>query len=142
MNHPHKQEDIDQLPESIDRVTPLGDEAPTACPKCSSQMELGEMDGSMVVLCSACKGVLIQRAVFQKLMTKRRKSYRGPDETPKPLDLTQMKTRIACPGCGKPMEVHQYYGPGNVVIDSCVQCHFIYLDYGEISSLEKAPGLR
>ncbi len=140
-NHPSQQE-IDQLPESIDRVKPLGEVAPTLCPKCFSQMELGDMDGSMVILCCACKGVLIQSGVFQELMIKRRKTFQGPDAIPKPIDLKQLKIRLNCPGCKQAMEVHQYYGPGNVVIDSCVRCNFIYLDYGEIAALERAPGLR
>jgi Zn-finger nucleic acid-binding protein len=40
------------------------------------------------------------------------------------------------------MEVHPYYGPGNVVVDSCCHCGLVWLDAGEISMIETAPGAR
>lgn len=38
------------------------------------------------------------------------------------------------------MDVHPYYGPGNVVIDSCTACSLIWLDYGELQQMTDAPG--
>jgi hypothetical protein len=38
------------------------------------------------------------------------------------------------------MEVHPYYGPGNVVIDSCSACDLIWLDHGELKQISDAPG--
>jgi hypothetical protein len=38
------------------------------------------------------------------------------------------------------METHPYYGPGNVVIDSCLQCELIWLDFGELRQIVAAPG--
>jgi Zn-finger nucleic acid-binding protein len=38
------------------------------------------------------------------------------------------------------MDVHPYYGPGAVVLDSCARCTLIWLDHGEIAAIERAPG--
>ena len=38
------------------------------------------------------------------------------------------------------METHPYYGPGNVIIDSCGDCDLIWLDAGELKQIEHAPG--
>jgi Zn-finger nucleic acid-binding protein len=36
--------------------------------------------------------------------------------------------------------VHPYYGPGNVVIDTCSRCDLIWLDFGELKQIADAPG--
>ena len=38
------------------------------------------------------------------------------------------------------METHPYYGPGNIVIDACIQCHLLWLDPGELKQVLDAPG--
>jgi hypothetical protein len=38
------------------------------------------------------------------------------------------------------MDTHPYYGPGSFVIDSCVPCDVVWLDYGEIELVANAPG--
>jgi Zn-finger nucleic acid-binding protein len=38
------------------------------------------------------------------------------------------------------MDVHPYYGPGNVVIDTCGKCGLVWLDHGEMAVIENAPG--
>jgi Zn-finger nucleic acid-binding protein len=38
------------------------------------------------------------------------------------------------------MEVHPYYGPGNVVMDSCTTCDLVWLDVGELKQISEAPG--
>jgi len=38
------------------------------------------------------------------------------------------------------MDVHPYYGPGNVVIDTCGQCYLVWLDHGELKQIADAPG--
>ena len=43
-----------------------------------------------------------------------------------------------CPGCGEQMEVHPYYGPGNVLIDSCGECALVWLDRGEIATISRS----
>lgn len=38
------------------------------------------------------------------------------------------------------MATHPYYGPGNVVIDTCEDCNIVWLDFGELSQIVDAPG--
>lgn len=38
------------------------------------------------------------------------------------------------------MDVHPYYGPGNIVIDTCSRCDVIWLDFGELRQVTDAPG--
>ena len=38
------------------------------------------------------------------------------------------------------METHPYYGPGNVIIDSCTGCDLVWLDFGELAQIADAPG--
>jgi len=39
-------------------------------------------------------------------------------------------------------QAHPYYGPGNVVIDSCAECGYVRLDHAELSSVERSAGGR
>ena len=51
-----------------------------------------------------------------------------------------------CPLCASPLaralldDVFAYYGPGNVVIDSCQRCDLIWLDFGELEQITTAGG--
>ena len=38
------------------------------------------------------------------------------------------------------MDVHPYYGPGNVIIDTCGKCHLVWLDFGELKQIGDVPG--
>ena len=38
------------------------------------------------------------------------------------------------------MITHPYFGPGNVVIDSCEHCELVWLDFGELQQIVDAPG--
>jgi Zn-finger nucleic acid-binding protein len=92
--------------------------------------------------CEACMGVLVRDEIFAMLVRNRRAEYRGAASHPALLALELLQHRTSCPGCRCEMDVHPYYGPGNVVIDSCSRCGLIWLDCGEMMSIEQAPGLR
>ena len=38
------------------------------------------------------------------------------------------------------MTTHPYYGPGNVVMESCDSCNLVWLDHGELQQIVDAPG--
>jgi Zn-finger nucleic acid-binding protein len=52
-----------------------------------------------------------------------------------------MRRRLNCPNCRATMIADRYYGPGNIVMDSCPACDLIWLDYGELKQVIDAPGL-
>lgn len=128
--------------ESIDRIILLGEPAPGVCPKCKSAMELGQLDKDMVLICKECRGILIQSEIFGRAVSRRRKEFSGQEQTPPPMDAKRLQRHLNCPGCKAQMDVHPYHGPGNVIIDSCSKCWFMFLDEGELSSIETAPGRR
>lgn len=128
--------------DALDGVKPLGTPADENCPTCDATMEHASIDGTRVIFCGDCRGILVQSEAFGHIVQKKRASFRGPDVIPSPIDRVQFERRLHCPDCDRPMETHAYYGPGNAVIDSCAACKLIWLDHGEVAAIESAPGRR
>jgi len=130
-------------PLSVDRVTPLGDDTDAECPCCSEPLQKGQIEDRNLLYCGSCYGMLLKNESFGAVVRERRARREHIEgETPKPIDMSDYDRRIHCPNCDGLMEVHPYYGPGNVVIDSCHQCHFIWLDHGELARIERSAGGR
>lgn len=111
------------------------------CPLCRAPLAKSLLDHSFVVEhCERCRGVLVQRADFAESVTVRRLNATGPPVPPVPLDRRELERKVTCPSCQAPMDVHPYYGPGNVVIDTCSRCDLVWLDYGELKQITDAPG--
>jgi Zn-finger nucleic acid-binding protein len=125
---------------SADGVKSLGEASERDCPVCQLALVEGLLDGSRVLHCERCRGVLLVGDEFRQIITKRRAERNGAPAEPVPLNPEELQRHIDCPACGKRMEVHPYYGPGNVVIDSCIRCRLIWLDHGEIATIVRAPG--
>jgi Zn-finger nucleic acid-binding protein len=112
------------------------------CPRCAGAMVFGELFRTKVVACNHCKGMLIQCEAFGGMVQSLRAGYEGNDDPPRPMDRQQLDVQIHCPGCGSNMEVHPYAGPGNIVIDSCLQCQWVWLDDRELLRVMRGPGSR
>lgn len=123
-----------------DEVTVLGELSDRVCPVCNLGLVSGAVGGFEVLFCQQCRGVLTTNAKFREIVRSLRKADKTRDERPRPLDPAELERSIDCPACLKPMEAHPYYGPGNAVIDSCSRCHVVWLDHGELSVLQQAPG--
>lgn len=132
----------DDLPASIDRIRSLDEPSDFACPICDAALVTAAMDGRKVLHCTACRGVLTSSDDFFQVVNQRRAERKGPLDPPRAVNREELKRNLRCPHCRRPMEVHPYYGGGSVVIDSCRTCHAIWLDYGELSVIERAPGRR
>jgi Zn-finger nucleic acid-binding protein len=131
------------LPDSPDRITPLHESADdVACPVCLTNLTHGALDGARVLFCETCRGILLESDALADVVGRRRADYEGADVTPVPLDRSLLERRVGCPHCGRNMEVHPYYGPGNAVIDSCARCRLVWIDSGELAAIERAPGRR
>jgi Zn-finger nucleic acid-binding protein len=59
---------------------------------------------------------------------------------PLPVDRRELHRHLTCPKCRGRFETYPHLGPGNVVIDNCVRCDLIWLDFGELRAIEQAPG--
>lgn len=127
---------------SDDRVRVLGGAADTSCPVCRTALSSATIQGQRVAYCQTCRGILASNGAFRQIAAARRSKHVGPATPPTPLDPAEYERELACPGCGSRMDVHPYYGPGNVVVDTCGACFLIWLDHGELSVIERAPGGR
>lgn len=128
-------------PLTIDRVIPMGGEIEAACPTCRQTMCKGKIEDRPVLFCGGCYGLLLKNEDFGVIVRRRRGRREGCEREPgRPLATEQYQRQICCPNCRSQMEVHPYYGPGNIVIDSCYQCQYIWLDHGELRTVERAEG--
>ena len=124
----------------VDGVQVLGrDDAP--CPVCSATLAKALLDNAHPIrYCEQCRGVLLQRGAFVDVINTRRAFAQGSAAPPGPLDARELTRIVACPQCRQKMDVHPYYGPGNIVIDTCAGCNLIWLDHGELKQVTDAPG--
>lgn len=126
----------------VDRIVPMGGKLDAAaCPACDCVLNTGKIEDRPILYCGGCFGVLIRNEVFGAVIRERRARRKGVEaEACKPLDTSAYERILDCPACEGIMEVHPYYGPGNVVIDSCSSCQYVWLDHGELRSVERAEG--
>jgi Zn-finger nucleic acid-binding protein len=111
------------------------------CGVCRVPMSSAELHaGPTVRYCEKCRGVLLTRAHFAEFVESQRAWAMRPPVIPAPLDRRALERTICCPGCSHDMSTHPYYGPGNVVIDTCEQCDLVWLDFGELDQIVNAPG--
>ena len=126
--------------ETGDGVAVVGGETPDACPVCSGHLTRGAIDGYDVSYCLNCRGFLANNAKFNRIVQLERAKHGSPDFVPLPFSPDELKRRINCPRCHKPMDTHPYHAGGNAVIDTCERCHLIWLDAGELAVIGQYPG--
>lgn len=118
-----------------------GIEPAAPCGVCGSPLSNALLDREHTVkYCERCRGALIPRERFARVVSRRRSAASGPSAAAVPIDPRELERTIICAACGERMDVHPYYGPGNVVIDTCSACDVIWLDFGELEQIENAPG--
>jgi Zn-finger nucleic acid-binding protein len=131
------------FPDSVDTqgVRVLGpSETPLSCPVCNSLLVLAMLQEQQVEYCPSCRGVLVPRRGFAEIIRHRRSWADGPPVIPTPPKPTEWRRQLTCPRCGVPLTVDRYYGPGNIVMDLCIGCDSVWLDYGELKQIIDAPG--
>ena len=112
------------------------------CPLCAAPLARSLLDDAHVIEhCEKCRGVLVERAVFAMAVSGRRARAAGPGVPLAEIDRREFHRRVTCSRCRTTMDVHPYYGPGNVVIDTCQKCDLVWLDFGELRQIADAPGL-
>lgn len=111
------------------------------CPACGQALASALLDESHAVqYCRNCRGVLLSRGTFADVVRLRRAWATGAPANPIRPPQEELDRRVSCPRCGRELATHPYYGPGNVVIDSCDTCDVIWLDFGELKQIVDAPG--
>ncbi len=126
-----------------DGLQPTGNMTKFQCCKCSQPLELGKLRGMLdVCFCQSCRGYVIDSESLGEVIQQLRGSYEGEDDKPQPINPDDLDAGHPCPACLEPMDAHPYYGPGNVVIDTCRNCKLGWLDHGELATIVRAPGVR
>jgi len=131
------------FPETLspDDISLLGDkDSDTVCPVCEIALTSAAIEEVHVLYCSQCRGILASQEAFYNIVKYKRAKASGPSDRPRRLDPKDLQRSLNCPQCGRPMDTHPYYGPGNFVIDSCPHCALVWLDYGELRIIANAPG--
>jgi Zn-finger nucleic acid-binding protein len=111
------------------------------CPVCAVPLQRAVLDDrDRIEICDRCKGILMPRRTFAVTLTARRRAATTASVTPTPADPRELDRRITCPNCDAAMIADWYYGPGNIVIDTCPPCDLVWLDAGELQRAVNAPG--
>jgi len=111
------------------------------CPVCDATMAHALLDDEYPLdFCAKCRGVLLRRAAFAMVTNQRRAWATLPPSDPLPIDPRELQRELTCPVCRGRFDTYPHLGPGNVVIDNCVRCDVIWLDFGELRQIEQAPG--
>ena len=128
--------------ESPDGVRVLGKNPEgVTCPLCQIPLNMATFDEYYQgYQCSKCQGILFNRSAFRRTIEDRRARTTTPAEPPTRYREEELQRKVDCPGCSKTMSNHKYMGPGNIIIDMCVACNLIWLDYGELTKVVEAPG--
>ena len=114
------------------------------CPIDNSELQSQTYEADLTVdACSECGGMWLDRGELEAIQETKERDYsdelsRMPDLGYNAYLLAQQKTgrSIQCPNCNVEMEAREYARCSQVMIDVCPQCHGIWLDKGEIESLE------
>ena len=111
------------------------------CSVCKGSLATSLVDQVHTVeYCERCRGILMARRTFAEIVARRRAWASGTPVEPLPIDRVELERQVICPVCHTRMEVHPYYGPGNIVMDSCATCDLVWLDFGELKQIVDAPG--
>jgi len=122
-----------------DGVRVLGEPSGQDCPLCKVPLVHAAIAKVRIIYCTGCRGMLISMPVFEVLVEELQADTGGRATTVQPAsDSEDLRRKIDCPQCHRPMDAHFYAGPGNVVIGSCEECCLIWLDRGELMRIVHA----
>ena len=123
---------------NFEGVSVLGD-SELNCPLCKTKLSQARLLDYGLFYCQTCKGMLVRMDDLVPLTSDLRVSRDAPPYTGRFPDEHDLDRRIDCPECHQTMDTHPYYGPGNVIIDTCEPCSVHWLDKGELHRIAMAP---
>ncbi len=126
---------------SIDGVRILDETSELSCPLCGRNLVSADVEGTHVLCCDRCRGILANQWTLAGLIQLLGARYDKPATEPLPVRLEELERNVRCPRCQQAMDVHPYYGPGNIVVDTCPACQLIWLDHGELHRVIGAASL-
>jgi Zn-finger nucleic acid-binding protein len=124
--------------ESKDGAKSIGTQTELGCPVCKTSLVSADIDSVKVHHCENCKGNFMDRRSFSRIVEIKESTLEKQKHYKKKVNFVELQREIHCPKCLKPMETHPYYGPGNVIIDSCNICYGVWVDEGELTTIGKS----
>ncbi|HYW05280.1 MAG TPA: zf-TFIIB domain-containing protein [Gammaproteobacteria bacterium] len=114
------------------------------CPVDGSELEEARWESDYAVdRCPRCGGIWLDRGELEAIEETRERDYadellRMPDLGYAAYELARQKRtrQLTCPSCEAGMETREYARCSQVMIDVCPKCHGVWLDRGELESLE------
>ncbi len=125
---------------NLDGVRVLNVMSDAECPIDRIPLVQASVEGNRVLYCPKCSGLLVNQWDFMFFTRYLRARSAEPLTPPRKLNMEELDRHIICPYCRQEMDTHPYMGPGNVIIDNCVNCHVVWLDYGELNRILTAEG--
>lgn len=119
-------------------VSVFPEQSENACPVCNVPLYHASLAKLRIEYCTQCRGMLISMGVMLPLEDELRSNQQG-DLIPAPPDPSELRNKLACPHCHKPMDTHFYSGAGNVIIEDCDTCELNWLDHGKLMRIVRAP---
>lgn len=106
------------------------------CPRCWVKMDREEVEvfgpNIEIDVCPKCKGIWLEENELGKII----KNRKIDDYLSKDLG-TKSRSTIVCPRCGGLMDIEH---ADDIQVDTCLTCHGIWLDEGELESLKTKSG--
>jgi Zn-finger nucleic acid-binding protein len=121
-----------------DWVALLDEVSPYVCPLCDKALVSAVVQDVHIYSCPYCRGNLIAQSKMLPILRQARPSSPLPAESQPSQNKNELKRTALCPACQRPMAVYPYGGPGNIIIQGCEQCQWIWLDFGELSRVIQA----
>ena len=111
-------------------------EKPNLCPKCRTEpMKEETFEGIALDRCPVCKGIFLDQGELDALLKRRLADKVDAFAFTATSDVMDAVHGI-CPRCQKPML--GAVGPEGIRIDRCLDCHGVFLEQGELATLQLA----
>jgi uncharacterized protein len=106
------------------------------CPKCRKEkMRPETYEGVEIDRCPVCKGLFFDKGELEELLAKDEGNVADTLSFSATSDAMD-QVRAHCPRCDKDMDA--VTGPADVRMDVCRQCRGVFLDQGELATLQLA----
>jgi len=103
------------------------------CPKCKKvEMEKKRYQGVEIDRCPVCQGIFLDKGELEHLIEENLGTHADNLQEASGYDTDEMEAH--CPRCRKQML--RLEGPGNINMDWCDSCEAVFLDKGELASLQ------
>lgn len=108
------------------------------CPKCrTEQMREEVFEGLALDRCPVCKGIFLDQGELEGLLAKKLAHRVDAFAFTATSDVMDTVHGV-CPRCATPML--GAVGPEGIRIDRCLDCHGVFLEQGELATLQLARG--